>query len=91
MGFGLNQLQKTTPQIVKNIRYTLLYFFMGCLAFANLFASKLHMTGEDYAMWIGFVMLAIKSMSKFFGINEDEAVKNVMDAVQEVKEETKKP
>ena len=85
MGFGPSQLTKTTPQIIKNIRDSILYFLIGALAFANLFAPKLHITGEDYAMWIGFIMLAVKSISKFFGINEDEAVKNVMDSVSEVK------
>ncbi len=89
MGFGVNQLTKTTPQIIKNIRDSILYFLIGALAFANLFAPKLHITGEDYAMWIGFIMLAVKSISKFFGINEDEAVKNVMDSVEEVKTGTK--
>ena len=91
MSFGISSLSKTTPQRVKDIRDTLLYFLMGCLAFANLFAGKLHLTGEDYAMWIGFIMLAIKTGAKLFGVNEDEAVKNVMDAVDEVKHEDKKP
>jgi len=85
MGFGLSQMRKTTPQRVKDIRDTLLYFFMGALAFANLFAPKLHLTGEDYAMWIGFIMLATKTLSKLFGVNDEEAVENVVDAVQEVK------
>jgi len=89
MGFGPSQLTKTTPQIIKNIRDSILYFLIGALAFANLFAPKLHITGEDYAMWIGFIMLAVKSISKFFGINEDEAVQNVMDSVEEVKTGTK--
>jgi len=85
MGFGLSQMRKTTPQRVKDIRDTLLYFFMGALAFANLFAPKLHLTGEDYAMWIGFIMLATKTLSKLFGVNDEEAVENVVDAVEEVK------
>ena len=89
MGFGPSQLTKTTPQIIKNIRDSILYFLIGALAFANLFAPKLHITGEDYAMWIGFIMLAVKSISKFFGINENEAVQNVMDSVEEVKTGTK--
>ena len=84
MGFGVSQLKKTTPQIVKNVRDTLLYFLMGSLAFAPIFAPKLKMSGEDYAMWIGFSMLAIKSVAKFFGINDDEAVQNVVEAIKEV-------
>ena len=85
MSFGIPSLKKSTPQAVKNVRDTLLYFFMGCLAFANLFAPKLHLTGEDYAMWIGFIMLAVKTLSKLFGVNDDEADKNVVEAEEEVK------
>lgn len=59
------------PKVVKNIRDTALYFLMGCLAFANLFAPRLHMSGEDYAMWIGFAMLAIRAIAKMFGIPEE--------------------
>jgi len=75
-----------TPKVIKNIRDTLLSFLAGCLAFAPLFAPKLNITGEDYAMWIGFIMLAIGSIAKMFGVSEAEAVENVMKAVEEVKE-----
>jgi len=60
------------PKVIKNIRDTALYFLMGCLAFANLFAPRLHMSGEDYAMWIGFAMLAIRAIAKMFGIPDVE-------------------
>jgi hypothetical protein len=30
-------------------------------------------------------MLAVKTLSKLFGVNDDEAVKNVVEAVEEVK------
>ena len=59
------------PQVIKNIRDTLIYFLMGCLAFAPLFAPRLHISGEDYAMWIGFIMLAIRAIAKLFGIPDD--------------------
>lgn len=72
--------QKPTPQLIKNVRDTLIGFLSGCLAFANLFASKLGMTGEDYAMWIGFIIIALKAGAKFFGVSEDEAVKNAVKA-----------
>jgi hypothetical protein len=62
------------PQIIKNIRDTLLSFLAGCLTFAPLFAPKLHITGEDYAMWIGFIMLAIGSLAKMVGISDEEKV-----------------
>lgn len=59
------------PKVIKNIRDTALYFLMGCLAFAPLFAPRLGMSGEDYAMWIGFAMLAIRAVAKMFGIPEE--------------------
>jgi len=59
------------PQVIKNIRDTLIYFLMGCLAFAPLFAPRLHISGEDYAMWTGFIMLAIRAFAKLFGIPDD--------------------
>lgn len=59
------------PKVIKNIRDTALYFLMGCLAFAPLFAPRLGMSGEDYAMWIGFAMLAIRAIAKMFGIPEE--------------------
>lgn len=86
MKFGLNQRNNDTPQRIKNVRDTLIYFLIGCLAFANLFAPKLDITGEDYAMYIGFLMLVIRALAKLFGVSEDEAVKNVVDAVEQVKE-----
>ena len=67
------------PQVIKNISDTLIYFLMGCLAFAPLFAPKLHISGTDYAMWIGFIMLAIRALAKLFGIPDDvQAEKNVL-------------
>lgn len=59
------------PQVIKNIRDTLIYFLMGCLTFAPLLAPRLHLSGEDYAMWIGFIMLAIRAFAKLFGIPDD--------------------
>jgi hypothetical protein len=59
------------PKVVKNIRDTLLSFLAGCLTFAPLFAPRLHMSGEDYAMWIGFIMLAIGTIAKGLGVKED--------------------
>lgn len=88
MAFGFGQLKNTTPQRIKDIRDAIIYFFIGCLAFANLFAPKLNLTGEDYAMWIGFIMLVVKFVAKLFGVGEDEAVKNVVQAVKEAKEKT---
>lgn len=63
--------KREIPQVIKNIRDTFIYFLMGCLAFAPLFAPKLNMSGEDYAMWIGFAMLALRALAKLFGIPED--------------------
>lgn len=83
MPFGFNQVRKTTPQIIKDIRDALLYFFIGCLAFANLFAPMLNITGEHYAMWIGFIMLVIKAGARLFGVTDDEAEKNVQKAINE--------
>jgi hypothetical protein len=83
MEFGINQIGKTTPQNVKNIRDSLLYFFMGALAFANLFAPRLHLTGEDYAMWIGFAMLLIKTGAKLWGVGDDGIVTPKNDEVKQ--------
>ena len=71
MPFGVKQILKATPDRVKSIRNTLIYFFAGCLAFANLFVPKLKITGEDYAMWIGFIILSVNSFASFFGVSPD--------------------
>lgn len=94
MSFGVSSLKKTTPQIVKNIRDSIIYAIAGCLAFTSILAPKLGMDGTDFATWNGFIIFGVKVIAKFFGVNDEEAVQNVMDAVQEVKETTteiKKP
>ena len=83
MPFGFKQVNKTVPEKIKNIRDSLIYFFIGCLAFANLFAPRLHLSGEDYAMWIGFIMLVLKAGARLFGINDEEAEENVQKAIDE--------
>lgn len=64
------------PKVVKNIRDTASYFLMGCLTFAPLFAPRLHISGEDYAMWIGFALLVIRAVAKMFGVQEEMTVSN---------------
>jgi hypothetical protein len=66
--------KREIPQVVKNIRDTATYFLMGCLTFAPLFAPRLHMSGEDYAMWIGFIMLVIRAVAKMFGVPEEATI-----------------
>ena len=84
--FGIPSLKKTTPQIVKNIRDSIIYAIAGCLAFAPILAPRFHVDGIDFAMWNGFIIFIVKVVAKFFGVSDEEAVKNVMDAVDEVKE-----
>lgn len=57
MPFGPKQIFKATPEKVKEIRNSLIYFIGGCSAFAMLFVPKLKITGEEYAMYIGFAIL----------------------------------
>ena len=80
---------KTIPQVVKNIRDTIIYAAGGALAFGSYIAPKLDVSSDDFMSICGLTILGSKVVAKFFGVSEDEAVKNVVKAVEEVKKVSK--
>jgi hypothetical protein len=80
---------KTIPQVVKNVRDTIIYAAGGALAFGTFLAPKMGVTPEDFMQICGLVILGSKVVAKFFGVSEEEAVKNVVKAVEEVKKVAK--
>ena len=74
---------RVIPQIVKNIRDGVIYAAGGAVAFSQLLAPKFSIPVEDFCMWCGIIILGAKVFAKFFGISEEEAVKNVGKAVKE--------
>lgn len=73
MPFGLTQIIKETPRIIKNLRDTLIYTVAGSLPFAKILADKWGMTVEDYALYAGLVILLSKAIAMLFGVKDEAA------------------
>ena len=82
-------LWRAVPQIIKNVRDTIIYAAGGALAFGSFLAPRLGLTSDDFMQVMGLIILGSKVVARFFGVSEDEAVKNVVKAVEEVKKVAK--
>ena len=70
--FGLDQIGKDTPTIVKRLRDALLFIVAGSLVAVNVVAPALHMTVDAYGQWSGFALIVIKGISMMFGVPVEE-------------------
>jgi len=71
MNVGISQFRKDTPKIVKRFRDAFIYTAAGSLPFASILAPKFSTSIEDYGTWVGFLILAAKGVSMFFGVNDE--------------------
>ncbi len=78
-------IRKSTPQVVKNIRDTLLYAISGSLVFTSFLAPFFNTTPLHFAEGLGFSMFGVKVIAKCFGVSEEETMQNAKDAKAEVK------
>ena len=75
MSFNLSNLNKQTPEIVARIRRSLIRFLSGLLVFSGFLSGKLHITNEDFGMWIGIAILFVSFGASLFGIEDENETK----------------
>ena len=89
MQIGFDQIKNTTPKVIRHIKGWIIYTIGGSLIFTDFFSAKLGITPLGYAEWCGVIIFVSKAVSKLFGVGEDEAVTNAVDAIKELKQTTK--
>lgn len=82
MAIGLN---KVTPTVVKRWRDALIFLFAGSLPFTKMFAPLFNTDAEGFAMIIGFAILLVTFGAKLFGLDDQAAVNQLQNKIDEIK------
>ena len=70
--FGVDQINNEPPKFIKRLRSAATMGLAGSLPFAATIAPKFGTDVETYGSWVGIGILAVRSISMLFGV-EDEA------------------
>jgi hypothetical protein len=80
---GFKQVWKKTPDVIKNVRATLIYTIAGSLHFTATLSETFGTTPLGYAEWCGIAILLVKAISMFFGISDEEEVQEAYKVIKE--------
>lgn len=72
MNFGMNQIGKETPMVIRRVKSGLNFLTGGIVVFIPQLATSLHTSVDNVTLVVGLVSLAINGLAIMFGVPQEE-------------------